>query len=420
MKLDPFDEILADIKAGKPVVLIDDVDREDEGDLTIAAESVTPEILSFMMTQGKGLICLSLEEKRLEALSIPRQVSDNKSFFGTNFTLSVDHSSVGAFGITAEGRTKTILRMIAEDTDPGELISPGWVFPLAAKPGGVFQRRGQTEGSVDLARLAGMGPAGVICEIMDEAGKMLRGKELVEYCKKHKLKLTSVEEIRQQRMSRETLLRRVAEAEINNLSDSGLFSLENNFPVPSLRGKLAEPLKVLVYQDDVDDREQLVLVKGDPKDGCLVRVHSECLTGDIFDSSRCDCGEQLSLALAKIFEEGAGVVVYLQQEGRGIGLGNKIKAYALQDKGRDTVDANLELGFAADERSYGAAAGILTDLGLKNIRLMTNNPDKVSALEQGGLEVSQRVDLPCRVTEHNRSYLETKRKRMGHILAEKL
>ena len=416
MKLDPFEDVLADLRAGKPVVLIDDVDREDEGDLTIAAESVTPEILAFMMTEGKGLICLSLEESRLEALGIPRQVSDNKSFFGTNFTLSVDHKSVGASGVTASGRSETIARLIADDADSSEFNSPGWVFPLAAKPGGVFQRRGQTEGSVDIARLAGMAPAGVICEIMDEAGEMLRGRALVDYCKKHDLKLTSVEEIRKQRISREVLLRRVAETTIDQLGESGLFSESNNFPIESLRQKLSSPLRVLVYQDDVNDREQLVLVKGQPQEGCLVRIHSECLTGDIFDSARCDCGEQLSQSLAKILEADEGVVVYLQQEGRGIGLGNKIKAYSLQDAGSDTVDANLELGFGADERSYDAAAGILSDLGLCEVRLMTNNPEKVKALEEGGIKVRERVGLVSSVNEHNRSYLETKREKMGHLL----
>ncbi len=417
MKLDPFEEVLAEIKAGRPVVLIDDVDREDEGDLTIAAESVTPEILAFMMTEGRGLICLSLEEKRLETLGIPRQVSDNKSFFGTNFTLSVDHKSVGASGVTASGRSETIARLVADDADPSEFISPGWVFPLAAKPGGVFQRRGQTEGSVDLARLAGMDPSGVICEIMDESGEMLRGQGLVDYCKLHGLKLTSVEEIRRQRISREVLLRKVAETNIKTLSESGLFSKDSNFPTHLLQNQESSSLRVLVYQDDVNDREQLVLVKGDPKNGSLLRIHSECLTGDIFDSARCDCGEQLSQALAKIFEADEGVVIYLQQEGRGIGLGNKIKAYSLQDQGRDTVEANLELGFGADERRYEAAAGILSDLGLKEVRLMTNNPDKVSALEEGGIVVKERVGLVASTNEHNRSYLETKKNKMGHILS---
>jgi len=414
LPLDPFEEILEDIRSGKPVVLVDDDDRENEGDLTIAAETVTPEVISFMMNEGRGLICISLEQSKVEAMGLSMQVSNNRSVFGTNFTVSLDHSDVVRSGVTASGRAKTISSLTEDGVSLDQFVCPGWVFPLSARPGGVFERNGQTEGSVDLARLAGLKPAGVICEIMDAEGQMLRGEGLINFCREHNLKITSVEEIEKYRIATERVVRRVAEAEIGGFQAVGLFSESGVFPLDSLGEKLKEPLKVLVYENDLDQREQLVIVKGEPEDGCLVRVHSECLTGDIFDSARCDCGDQLALSLGKLLEEGSGVIVYLQQEGRGIGLANKIRAYALQDQGRDTVEANIELGFDADQRDYRGACAILKDLGLSSVRLMTNNPAKVEALEQGDIKVSEMVGLSARVTPHNSAYIETKIKKMGH------
>ncbi len=414
LKLDPFEEILEDIRAGKPIVLVDDDDRENEGDLTIAAESVTPEVIAFMINEGRGLICISLEQRKVEEMGLSMQVSNNRSVFGTNFTVSLDHRDVAREGVTAKGRSKTIHALAEDQVSLDDFVCPGWVFPLSARPGGVFERNGQTEGSVDLARLAGLKPAGVICEIMDKEGQMLRGQALVDFCQKHKLKITSVEEIEKYRIATERVVRRVAEAEIAGFQAVGLFSEHGVFPLDTLGEKLNEPLRVLVYENDLDQREQLVIVKGEPSDGCLVRVHSECLTGDIFDSARCDCGDQLALGLSKLLEEGSGVIIYLQQEGRGIGLANKIKAYALQDQGKDTVEANLELGFEADQRDYRGACAILRDLGLSKVRLMTNNPAKVEALEAGGISIKERVSLSARVTPHNRSYIETKIKKMGH------
>jgi len=414
LKLDPFEEILEDIRAGKPIVLVDDDDRENEGDLTIAAETVTPEVLAFMMKEGRGLICISLEQSKVEAMGLSMQVSNNRSVFGTNFTVSLDHRDVSGQGVTAKGRAKTISALSEDKVSLDDFICPGFVFPLSARPGGVFERNGQTEGSVDLARLAGLKPAGVICEIMDKEGQMLRGQSLIDFCKDHKLKITSVEEIEKFRIATERVVRRVAEAEIGGFQAVGLFSESGVFPLDRLGDKLKEPLKVLVYENDLDQREQLVIVKGEVSENCLVRVHSECLTGDVFDSARCDCGDQLALALVNLLEEGSGVIIYLQQEGRGIGLANKIKAYALQDQGSDTVEANLELGFEADQRDYRGACAILKDLGLSSVRLMTNNPAKVQALESGGIQVKERVSLTARVTPHNSSYIETKIKKMGH------
>lgn len=403
MKLDPIEAVIDDIRLGKMVVLIDDADRENEGDLVVAAEKVTPEILTFMMHEGRGLICLALSEERIRELQIAMQVRENTSAFGTNFTVSIDHKSVSDCGVSASARAKTILATVADDARAEDFVSPGFVYPLAAVPGGVLKRRGQTEGSVDLSRLAGLKSAGVVCEIMGEDGRMLRGAALDAFCKQHQLKISSVEALKQYRLRNEVCLRRVAESPLANFGRLNL-------------ADFAGKLRVLVYVDDVDNEEQLAFVCGNPTDGCLVRIHSECLTGDVFGSQRCDCGDQLSRALSRIMAEGAGVILYLHQEGRGIGLANKVRAYALQDQGVDTVDANLQLGFGADLRDYRAGAQILCDLGIKSVRLLTNNPKKVQALESFGIRVIDRQPLVSTVDEHNAEYLKTKRDRMGHLL----
>lgn len=407
MKLDSFEDVLADVAEGRPIVMIDDDDRENEGDIVYAAERIDAQAVNFMIQQAKGLICLSLTDEHLRRLALPLQVANNTAAFGTNFTVSFDHVSVRSSGVSAASRAKTILEAVKDDARAEDFVRPGFVFPLRALPGGVLKRRGQTEGSADIARLAGLKSAGVICEIMDSAGAMLRGAALQEYCRQHKLKVTSVEEIVRYRLRHEVLLRKVAEAEISEIDP--IFSEELG------REMDISPLMVRVYIDDSDGLEHLVFIKGNPRNGCLVRLHSECLTGDVFSSARCDCGGQLHEALLAISAAGEGVVVYLQQEGRGIGLANKIKAYALQDQGLDTVDANLQLGFKADERDFRAGAQILNDLGLSQVRLMTNNPEKLAALESYGIKILDRVAL-IQAEGCAQQYLNTKRDRMGHFL----
>ena len=412
MKLASIDEVLEDVRAGRPIVLVDDADRENEGDLMVAAEKLTLETLTFMMNEGKGLVCLSLTEEQLKQLEIPLQVVENTSGFGTNFAVSFDHHSVVANGVTAASRLVTMLEAVRPDARPEQFVTPGYVFPVCARPGGVLKRRGQTEGSVDISRIAGLIPAGVICEVMGEQGQMLRGQELSEYCRKHSLKCTSVEEIVRYRLHHEVSIRRVAELTLDKE-----LGLERSAELEALASKYpGVPLKVMVYVDDVDGKEHMALVKGSPKDGALVRIHSECLTGDVFTSGRCDCGDQLNQALAMVLERGEGIIVYLHQEGRGIGLGNKLRAYELQDSGLDTVDANLSLGFAADAREYRVGAQILLDLGVQQVRLMTNNPDKITALENLGITVISREPLPVPMHEHNAAYLTTKRTRLGHLI----
>ncbi|MFN8389779.1 MAG: GTP cyclohydrolase II [Bdellovibrionota bacterium] len=411
MNLDPIEAVLEDVRRGRPIVMIDDSTRENEGDLMIAAQSVTPELINFMLIHGKGLVCVSLTEERLHQLGIPMQVVENTSSFGTNFAVSFDLRSAAGVGVTAEGRARTIRAVIDEASKPDDFVVPGFVFPVCAVPGGVLKRRGQTEGSVDLARIAGLYPAGVICEIMDESGRMVRGEALERYCDLHQLKITSVEEICQYRLHREVSLRRVAE-----LALSATSGLRRSPTLEKLLQHGGEgKFKVVVYIDDVDDKEHLAFVYGEPTADALVRIHSECLTGDIFGSRRCDCGYQLDQALELVLRTGHGVVIYLHQEGRGIGLGNKLRAYELQDKGLDTVDANIHLGFEADERSYRAGAQMLADLGIHSVRLMTNNPEKVASLESFGVKVSERVHLPVSIDEYNRSYMETKKARLGHM-----
>ena len=410
LELDPLQSVLDDVRAGRPIVLVDDSDRENEGDITLAAELISQEAISFMMNEGKGLICISLTEERCEELGLPRQTRENSSSFGTNFLVSFDLRDVAAEGVTAASRARSIRAAVDPSTKASDLVLPGFVFPVCAVPGGVLKRRGQTEGSVDLARLAGLNPAGVICEVMGEDGQMLRGAKLSEFCKQHGLKIASVEQITQFRLRNEIAVRRVAEL---TLSDGAVPRRVRD----KLSAGTAQQVRIVVYVDDVDNEEHLAVIIGEPKAGALTRIHSECLTGDIFGSRRCDCGPQLDRALELFIEDGAGVLVYLHQEGRGIGLGNKLRAYDLQDGGLDTVDANLHLGFEVDNRSYRVGAHILQDQGLREVRLLTNNPQKVSSLTEYGLKVVERVSLTTKIDEFNRRYLEAKRDRLGHMLS---
>lgn len=396
-----IEEALEDIRQGKMVILVDDEDRENEGDLTMAAEKVTPEAINFMAKYGRGLICLSLTEERINELKLPMMVSDNTSRFQTAFTVSIDARKGVTTGISAADRATTILTAVDDKTKPEDLVSPGHVFPLRARPGGVLVRTGQTEGSVDLARLAGLKPAGVICEIMNEDGTMARMPDLIRFAERHGLKIITIADLIKFRLHKERLVRRIAEAN-----------------VPTKYGGL---FRAIAYENDVDPFHHLALVKGDlrPDDEVLVRVHSQCLTGDVFGSKRCDCQEQLHQAMAMVEREGKGVILYMRQEGRGIGLVNKLKAYCLQDLGKDTVEANEALGFQADMRDYGIGAQILVDLGLRKIRLMTNNPRKIKGLEGYGIEVVERIPIETKPSQENIEYLKTKAKKMGHILSLK-
>ena len=393
-----IDEALEEIRQGKMIILVDDEDRENEGDLTIAAEKVTPEIINFMATHGKGLICLSLTEEKVEALNLPMMSADNKSQFQTAFTVSIEAKKGVTTGISAYDRAKTILTAIDDDACPEDLVTPGHVFPLKARKGGVLFRTGQTEGSVDLARLAGLKPAGVICEIMKDDGTMARLPDLQIFAKKHDLKIVKIADIISYRMQKESFVRKVAES-ILPTSYGGMFS-------------------IALYENDVDDFQHIALCKGDitGDDPVLVRVHSECFTGDVLGSLRCDCGDQLHQAMKMVEAAGKGVILYMRQEGRGIGLANKLKAYCLQDHGRDTVEANVELGFKDDLRDYGIGAQILVDLGLKKIRLITNNPKKIKGLKGYGIDVVERVPIEIPPQQENVRYLRTKRDKLGHLL----
>ena len=399
VQLSPFDEVLKSLSLGKMIVLIDDQDREDEGDLVALSSSLSPDQLAFMMHQARGLICTVISPEIAERIQIPLQASRNQSRFGTPFGISLDHKSVGAQGVTAASRCKTIERLIDPASLPEDFVSPGSVFPLIANSKGVFGRRGQTEGSYDLARILGSSePSSVICEILNPDGTMARGADLTRFCEKHDLKVTSVDEIARYRASHEAFFRWTAETTIQTHGVT--------FQVRSL-------------EDENDGKEHLVLSYGDlgAVESPLVRIHSECLTGDVFGSRRCDCGPQLDRCLNAIVEEGAGLLVYLRQEGRGIGLSSKLQAYNLQDSGLDTVDANLSLGFDADLRDYRIAARLMRSLGLRRIRILTNNPRKLEAMKNAGFDSVERIPLEIQPNEHNSSYLNTKRSRLGHLFS---
>jgi 3,4-dihydroxy 2-butanone 4-phosphate synthase/GTP cyclohydrolase II len=397
-KFNTIEEALEDIREGKIVILVDDEDRENEGDLTMAAEKVTPEAINFMAKYGRGLICLSLTPDRVEELKLPMMAKINTSPFETAFTVSIEARHGVTTGISAADRARTILTAIDPNCGPDDIVSPGHVFPLKARPGGVLQRTGQTEGSVDLARYSGLTPAGVICEIMNEDGTMSRVPQLMEFAQEHGLKMITVKDIITYRMQKERLVKRVATV--------------------TLPTEYGGEFTAIAFSNEVDESLHLALIKGDvtKSDDVLVRVHSECLTGDVFGSLRCDCGLQLQKAMEIIKEEGKGVILYMRQEGRGIGLANKLKAYELQEEGLDTVEANEKLGFKPDLRDYGIGAQILVDLGVKKIKLMTNNPRKIVGLEGYGLEITQRVHIECTPHEKNICYLQTKKKKLGHIL----
>jgi 3,4-dihydroxy 2-butanone 4-phosphate synthase / GTP cyclohydrolase II len=397
-KLNTIEEALEDIENGKMVILVDDEDRENEGDLCMAAEKITAEAINFMAKYGRGLICLSLTPQRVQELNLPMMTDDNTSSFGTAFTVSIEAKKGVTTGISAHDRAVTIMTAINPKSKPEDIARPGHIFPLRAKPGGVLQRAGQTEGSVDLSRLAGLHPSGVICEIMNDDGTMARMPQLLEFAKVHSLKVIAIKHLIQYRMRTERFVKRIATVHM-----------------PTRYGG---DFTAIAYSNLVDQNVHIALVKGEitPEDKVLVRVHSECLTGDVFGSKRCDCGDQLHKAMEMIQKEGKGVVLYMRQEGRGIGLPNKLKAYELQDKGLDTVEANLQLGFKADLRDYGIGAQILVELGIRKMRLITNNPKKIVGLEGYGLKVVERVSIETKPNDENLLYLKTKKKKMGHLL----
>ncbi|PJA33399.1 MAG: bifunctional 3,4-dihydroxy-2-butanone-4-phosphate synthase/GTP cyclohydrolase II [Zetaproteobacteria bacterium CG_4_9_14_3_um_filter_53_7] len=397
MSLATTEELLEELRAGRMIILADDEDRENEGDLVMAAEWVTPEAVNFMATHGRGLICLAMTQEHTDQLQLPLMVANTNSKFKTNFTISIEAAEGVTTGISAYDRAHTIRTAIANDVTPADIHTPGHVFPLVGRDGGLLVRAGHTEASIDLARMAGLKPSGVICEIMNEDGTMARMPELKVFAKKHNLKVGTIADVIRHRLQHDSLVKR--EVEVRMPTEFGEF-------------------RMVGYTNAVDQAEHVALVMGQPdaERPCLVRVHSECLTGDVFTSRRCDCGSQLHAAMRQVAEAGEGVVLYLRQEGRGIGLLNKLRAYELQDQGHDTVEANVKLGFKADLRDYGIGAQILRDLGLRRLKLLTNNPKKIVALDGYGLEVSERVLLQVCDHEDNIAYLTTKREKMGHML----
>ena len=393
-----IEQAIEDIKNGKMVILVDDEDRENEGDLTMAAQAVTPEAINFMATHGRGLICLSLDSGIANKLDLPMMVEHNTSQYGTGFTVSIEAKRGVTTGISAADRATTILTAVADETGPQDIAKPGHIFPLRARDGGVMVRIGQTEGSVDLARLSGLKSAGVICEIMDDDGTMARMPSLEKFSEKHGIGICTVADLVQYRLKTESFVKRAAETVIPT--------------------RVGGEFKIIAYENDIDNLTHIALVKGeiDPEEAILVRVHSECMTGDIFSSLRCDCQDQLHRAMKMLDDEGSGVILYLRQEGRGIGLVNKLKAYEYQRQGLDTVQANEKLGFSADMRDYGVGAQMLVDLGVRKMRLLTNNPKKMVGLQGYGLSVVEQVPIEVAPNSYNQGYLKCKQAKMGHLL----